>query len=123
MKLNEKRRGERVAFQVCTTLDVEGKKIRSDETRDLSVGGVFVFCEETLPLGVPCRVKVQLTGQSSQLILKMQGRVARCEPGTGIAIEFTALDLDCYTFLKNVVEYNRATEGNENPEGFDNSSE
>jgi len=123
MKISEKRRGERVAFQVNATLDVEGKKIRSNETRDLSVGGIFVFCGESFPLGVPCRVKVEMTGQSSQLILKMQGRIARIEPETGIAIEFTALDLDCYTFLKNVVEYNRATEGNENPAGFEDSGE
>jgi hypothetical protein len=106
----DKRSVERVPFRVSAILKTNNREIRSETTEDLSVKGVFVLTEEFLEEETPCQVLLELSGTSSDLRLRMEGRVARVRPGKGMGIEFTTLDLEVYTLLKNIVEYNSGSD-------------
>lgn len=103
----ERRRGERVTFQVHATLGTDEVQIQSKVTENLSIVGVFVLCDPVLEIGTLCNIQLELTGRSSMLRLDMQGRIARSVPGKGLGVEFVSVDLDCYIHLRNIIEYNR----------------
>jgi len=119
MEGSERRRDQRVRFQVMATVEADDRRIQSKETEDLSVRGLYVKCSEPLDPGVGCRVLVQLSGTKSRLELEMEGKVIRSSAGEGFAIEFTSVDLDCYTYLKNIVEYNRTDLSQKGPVDFE----
>ena len=115
MEQSDRRSADRVEFTVTAAINAEGKQVRSSSTENLSLTGVFVVSEEEMQPGTSCDVTLEVTGRTSVLRIEMEGRVARAEPGRGFGIEFTSIDLDSYTFLKYVVEYNRATSPEGNP--------
>ena len=115
----ERREAERVSFKVTAVVSAGDKKIESESTENLSVKGVFVNCADPLEVGSLCQVQLELTGWKSKLNLEMEGKVSRAIPGQGIGIEFTSLDIDCYAFLKHVVEYNQPEEENVPVENLD----
>lgn len=110
MSDRERRKAERVPFKVSATVEIQDRRIVADSTEDLSTKGVLIRCGEQIETGTPCRVLVELSGSSSRLQLEMEGRVARSVEGHGMAIEFTSVDLDCFTYLKQIVQHNLATE-------------
>lgn len=114
----ERRREERVDFKVKAAIKSGHRRFSSEKTENLSLNGVFIESDEKLEPGTDCHVSLELTGQSSRLWLEMEGKVARVEPGRGMAIEFTSLDLDSYGLLKHVVEYNQPADRQEPPKGF-----
>lgn len=101
-----RRRGDRVVFKVSTIVLIDGKQIKAESTENLSTGGVFIRSSETPELNQPCKVHLEVSGRTSLLQMEIEGRVARVEP-EGFAVEFTRVDLDSYTYLRYVVEYNR----------------
>ena len=118
MNESERRRDERVAFATSATVVVEDREIVTRSTEDLSLQGVFVSCDEVLEPGMPCRIYLELSGLSSRLQLRMDGKVVRAVAGKGMAIEFTSIDLDSYTYLKSLVAHNRPDAGEENGKDF-----
>ena len=56
-------------------------------------------------LGTDVDVTLELSGTSSQVTLKMKGRVAR-QDADGIGLDFTEVDLDSFHHLRNIVLYN-----------------
>jgi hypothetical protein len=57
-------------------------------TRDLSELGVYLVAEEAPDEGVAARVTLELPGQPA--LLRVDGVVARREPGQGFALAFEA---------------------------------
>ncbi len=104
----EKRRGTRVDFSTQIILLVDGSDSESQiegSSKDLSLKGIFINTTEEIPVGSKCNVKVFLTGMIEAIALQMQGEVVRKTP-SGIAIDFNLMDIDSYTHLKNIVQYN-----------------
>lgn len=58
--------------------------------RDLSLDGVFVCGEPTLPVGTPCHVAMTHTNGRRTVTMEARGQVARHTPG-GIGVRFTSV--------------------------------
>ncbi|MBF0302535.1 MAG: PilZ domain-containing protein [Desulfamplus sp.] len=74
---------------------------------NLSLKGLFVKTEKKVSLGMECMVKIILSGGTDAPELLIHAKVARVEED-GMGIVFDAMDLEAYTHLKNIVQYNSA---------------
>ncbi len=107
----ERRKNVRVIFRSSvsvTEVDEAGRKGRtvvSEETRDISLKGVYVPTDEPLDPGTECLVELRLLGESSELILRMHGQVVRTDD-SGMAVTFSRMDIDALIHLKNILYYN-----------------
>ncbi len=102
----DKRRKIRVEFRTQVFLTVGASEIHVEgSSRDLSLNGIFIRTEESIPVESKCNVKVILSGMDDGLSLQMQGCIVRND-SSGVAVTFTSMDVDSYTHLKNVVKYN-----------------
>ncbi|MGD9731953.1 MAG: PilZ domain-containing protein [Desulfamplus sp.] len=72
---------------------------------NLSMKGLFVKTQKKVSPGMECNVKIILSGGDEPVELLIQSRVIRVEDD-GIALLFDAMELDTYTHLKNIVQYN-----------------
>jgi hypothetical protein len=72
-------------------------------TENLSLKGMLCHLESDAPLEVdlPCRAVVPL---ASDIIIRVDAVVARQE-GNEAAVDFTGMDEESYTHLRNVVRY------------------
>lgn len=103
---NEKRVGERVNFETKIILETKDKKIQViGSSRDLSMKGAFVKTEEVFQMGTECDITITLTGSIDEVTLNMKGTIVRKEI-SGVAIHFNSVDLDSYTHLKKLVQFN-----------------
>ncbi|MBF0469040.1 MAG: PilZ domain-containing protein [Desulfamplus sp.] len=74
---------------------------------NLSVKGLFVKTEKKVSPGMACTVKIILSGGIDEIELLIHARITRVEDN-GMGIVFDAMDLETYTHLKNIVQYNSA---------------
>lgn len=103
-----KRRGTRVMFNVKAELSSGNQTIRG-EVRNLSLKGMLVDAEATVPADTDLDIKIYLSGTSSSLTLSMKGNVVRYDEN-GLAVAFKEIDVESFIHLRSVVGYN---EGNE----------
>ncbi len=101
----ERRRSTRVAFTTTATIRFQDTSYTGCATENLSTKGVFINGVPPRQPGERCDVELRLSGASSDLVLRMQGRVVRAQPG-GLAVQFEEIDLDSFYHLKNIVYYN-----------------
>jgi hypothetical protein len=103
---HEKRRKLRVEFKTKITLKTDQSKLNIEgNSKDLSLKGMFINTDEHIALNTKCDIEIYLTGMTEEFTLNMHGTVIRLE-NNGIAVEFTTMDLDSYTHLKNILRYN-----------------
>ncbi|MEA2060947.1 MAG: PilZ domain-containing protein [Thermodesulfobacteriota bacterium] len=103
----ERRRHTRVDFLTHIVLKSKGSEIAAQgSSRDLSCKGIFINTREKLAENDGVEVKIILSGGGQNIELFMDAFVARVE-AHGLGLEFTRMDLDTYTYLKNIVMYNK----------------
>lgn len=102
---DERREYNRVDFKTAIDLYFPEQVYNRRETRDLSVAGAFVLGIMDRKRGSRCDVILHLTGESSDLLLKMRGEVVRLDKN-GIALQFFDVDPDSFYHLKNIVYLN-----------------
>jgi len=95
--------------RVETHIDVEldcGDKAVCGRLADISMQGMWLDCDEKLPLQAECLAKVFLgDSRESSLCIKAKGKIIR-STGDGIGVEFTEIDLDSFEHLRNLVLMN-----------------
>ena len=103
----ERRRFSRVPFETRVVVKnlSDGAILRNLDSRDISMKGMYCFTGRPFEPGTPCGVELQLTGTSSELWLRIEGKVARKDK-CGMAVVFDSMDLDAFIHLKNVLYYN-----------------
>jgi hypothetical protein len=99
------RKRTRVNFKTTVHLQHRGREIRDLASRDLSLKGLYLETDQSLPLDSPVDITLELTGVASDLRLRMKGVVARVDKG-GMGIDFTEVDLDSFYHLRNIILYN-----------------
>ncbi len=102
---NKKREFLRVDTKFKVTLENEGKTIQSGRTRDLSMKGLLVLCEERYPVGTDCRILIHLSDPDSGPKVEARGTIVREHPD-GLGIQFTELDVDSYNHLRKMIIHN-----------------
>lgn len=107
MQQNDNRREfSRVPAHVTVKLEKDAGDAIKGETRDLSLNGFFVECDERLPVGYAGDMKLILHGGKEDVDIDVFGKVVR-ETADGIAVEITAIyGVDCFNHLRNLVLYN-----------------
>lgn len=97
----------RVTTGFTVEIEAEGRTIESARMQDLSMNGVFVICEDRLPLECDCRVTLRLGDPGSGIKITAAGKVMRhgTEP-PGFALQFSELDVESYEHLRQLVLLN-----------------
>lgn len=101
----EKRRFSRISFNVAAEIKVSGVPYRCEEILNLSIGGCLLPVQADLIPGTDCEVKIMMSGASSDLNLRITGKVLRFNDGVA-AVQFVAIDPDSLFHLHNIVLYN-----------------
>jgi len=100
----EKRVEKRINFNVTGSVRYNGTTCTGD-IENLSMKGMFLKACNEIPLDTEVKVSINLSGASSELVIHIDGKVARSDGG-GIAVIFEKIDLDSYTHLRNIISYN-----------------
>ncbi len=69
------------------------------------MNGLFLLCDERLPVGADCRISLLLEGAESRPCIEMRGTVVRAA-GAGVAVQFTEIEAESYDHLRNLVLHN-----------------
>lgn len=102
MSDSEKRKFTRIPFEIAISLSTDTQRISASRMRDVSLGGMFVFTGETLPLNSLCNVEIEVIGPGSQLRVRLEADVIRIEPD-GIALKFAKMDMNSLIHLKHLI--------------------
>jgi len=79
--------------------------VKTDKTLDLSMKGIGIQVDQTLPRHSECTVRIFLGDEESGVSINVKGKVMR-STDSQMAIEFTKIDLDSYEYLQNLVMLN-----------------
>ena len=104
----EQRKHIRVPFKTVAclwSLKQDAKEIRCDQTRDISLKGLYCYSDIRFSVGTPCELELHLTDIGSKVVLFLKGRVVRTDE-EGMGIKFEEMDLDSFFLLKNILNYN-----------------
>ena len=104
----ERRKYIRVPFKAVAclwSLKQDAKEIRCDQTRDISLKGLYCYSDTKFSAGTPCELELHLTSTSSKLVLFLKVRVVRTDE-KGMGIRFEEIDLDSFLLLKDILNYN-----------------
>ena len=111
-KNDERRQYSRVGYTtvIHILLEADGERIDIEaNSRDLSLKGIFVTTEKKFSSGTKCAITVYLTGTIDKIELLMKGTIVRVSDN-GMGIGFDSMDVDTYSHLKNIVQYNSMDE-------------
>ncbi len=72
--------------------------------------GIFVVCEESLPVGTECHVSLVPSGEPKHFFIETKARVVRVTD-RGMGVEFVEImGVESYQHLRNIVLYNSCQE-------------
>jgi c-di-GMP-binding flagellar brake protein YcgR len=100
---DEKRKFTRVPFETTVTVTVGSKVIVSRTLRNISLGGMYLYSGDDLPTGSVCVLDIELKGPVSLLLIQAEAEVVRIDPGEGVALKFTKIDVDGLIHLRHVI--------------------
>jgi hypothetical protein len=107
MERPDQRTKTRVKLETSANLQFNDRSLAGNTlSRDISLDGIFIRTSEPVPINVPCRVTITISGTSSTLSMQIKGRTVR-QDQTGVAVRFTELELDSYLHLRNIVLNNQ----------------
>jgi hypothetical protein len=91
-------------------LDVEITPTHTTSTppqvKDVSLKGLYLHCENPLPLGATCRIALLLGDKDKPVRIEVGGTVARVDT-TGMGLEITEIiGIESFEHLRNLVRYN-----------------
>jgi hypothetical protein len=101
----EKRRFSRIPFQVNAEITVNQEVYPVPKINNLSIGGGFFPVAKDLVPDSPCQVKIFLNGTSSELSIRVAGRIVRSY-SDAVAIQFSSIEPDSLFHLQNIIRFN-----------------
>ncbi len=109
----------RVKVAIHVELRMGGNVVIQGELENVSLNGMLLCCETTLPEQTPCLVFLQLDGGQGGPTIEAQGLVTRTEPHK-LGIQFTeVIGVESTNHLRNLVLYNSGTQAYRVEEEFD----
>ena len=101
----EHRRFTRIPFKTRAEMIVHDHVYEAEEIINLGVGGALLPISAEFDPGTVCRLRILLSGTSSELIIRTDGEIVRSE-GDTVAVKFTGIDPDSLFHLQNILRYN-----------------
>ena len=78
----------------------------SYQVKDVSMKGLYLLCEQPLPMGTECRVTLLLGAKERPVRIEVSGKVVRVDTD-GMGVEITEIvGVESLTHLRNLVLYN-----------------
>lgn len=106
--MEEKRKLTRVLFHIHAQIN-KGTQAFIGRVDNVSLKGLHIHMNEgmtELHPGDQVEITIDLTGNSSDLKVQVEGEVLRWEENGAIAVKFSHIDLDSFVHLKNIMAYN-----------------
>ncbi len=76
------------------------------ELRDVSMNGLYIHCDDPLPIGSDCKIAVILGGEEAPIRIEVNGKIARVD-ADGMGMEITEIiGIESFAHLRNLVLYN-----------------
>ena len=102
----EKRRFTRVPFRPMAYVRWRDRNLKGT-VENLSLKGLLVRTEESLPVGCIADITIYLEGTRTRLdkSLNLRGEVRRSEGGA-ISVEFREMDVETFGYLRDVIAFN-----------------
>jgi hypothetical protein len=101
----ESREFTRVPIKVEAEVHADGQSIFCEETRDVSMKGLFLKGDKSFPMGTKCVVTLFLGGKEGGMRIDVKGVVEHSSE-KGMGVQFSEIGLDSYEHLQNLVLYN-----------------
>ncbi len=79
-----------------------GDELIKGEIENLSLTGAFVKAACSAPPQTALKIRIQLSGASSELSVTVQGKLVRSD-NQGFAVEFTNMALDSFFHLRTIM--------------------
>jgi len=98
----------RIPINVKVVVKTEESSFNATKTVDLSMKGVSLVADHLLPVDTKCAVSILLGNGDLGITIDVKGTVRRSVE-SGMAIEFTEIDLDSYEYLQNLLMHNSRT--------------
>ena len=95
----------RVPLQIETELRAEGHPLTLGKTTDISLKGLHVTSQQSLPVDATCHITLRLGPPEHPIRIAIEGTVVRTTD-EGMAIEINSVPLDSFSHLHNLVIYN-----------------
>ena len=106
----DRRQFSRVSIQIEGELAMDDAMTINGVSRDVSLNGLFLLCDASLPVGANCRVTLFLGDRKARTRVEAHGRVVRQEEA-GVGLTFTEImGLDSFEHLRNLLLYNAQDE-------------
>ena len=105
---SEKRDRTRLQVDARVVLHAENKAFFLDgKTRDISMKGLYAKVDFGFPVGTKCQVEIILTGETSEMTMKLAGTIVRREEG-GCGVVFES-DLEWWPIFAMHLANNEAS--------------
>ena len=95
----------RIQINVKVEVKTDVISFKANKTIDLSMKGISLEADQSLPVDTKCAVSIVLGNGDLGVNIAVKGQVKRSTE-SGMAIEFTEIDLDSYEYLQNLVMHN-----------------
>ncbi len=100
-----KREMTRIPLQIDTEVRAEGHALITGATTDISLKGLSVTSQQSLPTRTVCHVTLFVGPQEHQIRIALEGTIVRAT-AQGMAIEITSVPPDSFAHLHNLIIYN-----------------
>ena len=101
---NEKRRNDRIFFDMPAELTVADTSYPVSQIANLSLGGCLLGIRANQQIGAECKLTILVDNIPPGLKIDVNGLMVRNEAET-IAIQFTRIEPDDLYHLRNIIKY------------------
>jgi len=103
---NKKRQRLRIPFETTATLRfVELDRVLIAKMKNISMNGIFVETDKSIPIDTPCRIEVIITAKNSRITMETDGFVSRHDPD-GLGVQFKD-NIEWFAFFSIFEHYGR----------------
>ena len=100
----EKRRFDRIVYNVMAVLTMDGTDYTVNKIKNLSVGGCLVEIADNLATGSKCTITLYIDGTAEGLKVSVSGEIIRNDSSL-VAIQFHRPSQDTLYYLKQIVQH------------------
>ena len=105
---NNMRKRLRIEFETTALLKFETMDLVLEaKMKNISMNGIFVETDKTIPIDTPCEIEVIITAPHSKLTMQTEGFVSRHDPN-GLGVQFKN-NMEWFAFFSIFEHYGRTS--------------
>lgn len=99
---------------------MDGKSSLEGEVKNISLAGMLLECNDTLPVGTDVTIEIFLMDGNPEMEININGKVVRnTDEGAAIQFMLKGISIDSLTHLRYIVSYNLGDDDTVMGEYFD----